>query len=1252
MKISFFHLPENTSPQTRNALRINLIGLLASIIAASFYLYLALQFDAWQLYAWSIDIWVLALSISISTALIRRNRIVLGIWVLLAAIQATFIGAVALIEGIGLILGVSITILVSIIAGQTLPSKTASRAIILGIASGVAAILLEQFLPAYRYPEPEQVRVFLPAILGVVILLFGYVTVQQFRNYALRTKFLIGILSTTGLALMVFVVFAVSSLGQTRTFMIGQLQSAVRSQSRLQLGEVTSAASLDAEEIFSEMVEEVAKLAEYQSALYAQSPTLEQGAYWDAATRLYQRSGGQYGSPTSDIASVFVPSIVTLDEAVIANINTGIYLDFTAPTILQSNPNIVAIYFIGTDGSTIYYPNINLAEVVPPDFDPRLRPFYSIATPQENPERKVVWTDPYQDAAGNGLMVTSAAPVYDQKDRFRGVVAVDVQLAAISRNVSEIEIGESGFAFMVDASGRLIGMPEAGYLWFNLTPEVVPVDETPTQTILGVGTVELQEISQRMIAGETGLEVVTIQDEQYYVSYAPLSSLGYSLGVVAPVAELDALYLTARDQIEKGAENTTRVATIILIVIFLAAGGASLLLSQILSGPIVRLTRVAEQVTEGDLGARAKIESTDETGTLAGAFNRMTTQLREMIGTLEQRVADRTRNLVLAADVGRTISQVRALNLMLRDACELILKEFNLYYVQVYLTDPSNAVLRLEAGTGSVGAQLIGRRHSLPLDSRSINGRSVVEKRSVVIPDTSKNPTFRPNALLPETRGEMAVPLIVADKVVGVLDMQSSQPDVLTEEVLPAFEALAGQLAVAIQNANLLAETEQARAQVEAQARRLVREGWREHLDAIHKPERVGYVFDHNAIVPLASMDESEWTKDTLAISAPIAVTGESLGSLTVELTDEARREFTSELVDIVARQVAQQVENLRLLESAERYRLEAEEASRRLTREGWKGYADRADQSLGYYYDMKEVRPLDGNTSTESAAITPLKVREEVIGKLAVQDLNTGDQESFELVNAVAERLSAHIENLRLFDETHQSQLKLENRARQLESVAEISTIASREVNLQRMLEAVVHLTQRRFGLYHAHIFTFDEDAQRLDIAACGWKEGDEHEGTHGTAKIPLQQEQSLVARAGRTLKPVIVNNVQNDPGWLPNPLLPDTASEMAIPLVVGDQLLGVLDVQSDQFNAFTEEDANIQTTLASQVATSMQNARTFAQAQKQAERESMLNVINQKIQSATSVDAVLQIAARELGHALGAPMTVAQLTMKDSSS
>ncbi|NWG34891.1 MAG: GAF domain-containing protein [Chloroflexi bacterium] len=774
-----------------------------------------------------------------------------------------------------------------------------------------------------------------------------------------------------------------------------------------------------------------------------------------------------------------------------------------------------------------------------------------------------------------------------------------------------------------------------------------PINETLLQaSTLGTPFFAPASNYRQALAGVPGVEHVNIEDHEYAVYSAPLYDFsGRIIGVVDIISDHTLLVQQQTAQI--------LVSLVVFALTLLIIGvGFSYFASRTLR-PIGELTAVADAVTHGELDQRAGIHGNDEIGVLATAFNTMTSQLQSTLQRLEQRVADRTRNLELAAQVGRAVSQVRALDIMLKDACELILKEFNLYYVQVYLADPGGSTLKLEAGTGSVGAQLLERGHSLPLTINSINGRAAVEKRSVVISDTAQSADFLANPLLPETRSEMAIPLIVADKVMGVLDMQSAIPGALTDELLPAFEALAGQLAVAILNANLLAETEQARSQVEKQARRLVRQGWSEYLDAIHKPERLGFVFDHNRVAPLTETDVPPLSEHGNTISAPIAVTGEPLGLLSVELTDDTHAEQTQELVGMVARQVAQQIENLRLLESAERYRHEAERAARLQTLEGWRKYIEtRSADTVAYLYDANEVRPAGAVAQEMDAFTLPLKAREEKIGKLAVEGLNPEDRDAVELLDAVADRLSAHIENLRLFEETRQGQFELDKRARQLAAVAEISNLSSKELDVQKMVESVVRLTQRKFGLYHAHIFLYNEKTDELQIAACGWKEGDEHEGTHGSRSIPLSQEQSLVARAARTRQAVVANNVFLEPGWLPNPLLPDTASELAVPLVIGDRVLGVLDVQSDRLNAFTEEDANIQTTLASQVATALQNARSFAQAQKQAEREAMLNVINQKIQSATSVEAVLQIAARELGHALGAPMTVAQLSMKDRAS
>jgi GAF domain-containing protein/HAMP domain-containing protein len=490
-------------------------------------------------------------------------------------------------------------------------------------------------------------------------------------------------------------------------------------------------------------------------------------------------------------------------------------------------------------------------------------------------------------------------------------------------------------------------------------------------------------------------------------------------------AAIDKVVLLQRKAIandELKAQTLVSRSTFLLILLAVStvalAAGFGVFIARSVTLPIGQLTQVANQVIKGDLEARASSDTTDEVGVLSRAFNQMTAQLRDTFQGLEQRVAERTRNLELAAEVGRTVSQVHALDVMLKDAAELIRKQFDLYYVQVYLADASQTNLILQSGTGNVGEQLISRRHSLPLNTNSINGRAAMEKKSVVISDTTASATFKPNPLLPDTRSEMAVPLMLGDKVVGVLDMQSEHAGSLSQENLPAFEALAGQLAIAIQNANLLAEAEQARVEVEAQARRLSRSNWVEYLDAIHKPEETGFVFEQNKIAPLTHEEPAKEND----LTAPIAVSGETLGKLVVEMEGQSPIAHTDELVNTVARQVSQQIEALRLLESADRFRYEAEQATRRLTHEGWQEYKDTA-QSLGYLYDLNEVRPYSEEKARqvqEVALDIPLKVHDEVIGKVVIHGVQ--DEESISFANAVAERLGAHIEGLRLSMQTEQA--------------------------------------------------------------------------------------------------------------------------------------------------------------------------------------------------------------------------------------
>jgi GAF domain-containing protein/HAMP domain-containing protein len=829
----------------------------------------------------------------------------------------------------------------------------------------------------------------------------------------------------------------------------------------------------------------------------------------------------------------------------------------------------------------------------------------------------------YPVAGVDTVMATFTVPIL-VGDKFYGITGVDAPIAFVQDIVDNVVLYEGkAVVVLLTDGGTLIAV--------NNSPNLMNQPATELYK-------DFDTLQSRLAAGEVFISLSPDGKELRVFSPIEIGEVGthWSLSLIIPFSEITAA----------ATASTARQVAISIGLIALALFILWLLNGQVVR-PIRELTKIADAVSQGNLNVTADVRTSDETGLLARAFNKMTTQLRELLATLEQRVAERTRNLELAAQVGRSVSQVRALDVMLRDACDLIQKEFDLYYVQVYLTDPSQTNLILEAGTGEVGVQLLARGHSLALNTNSINGRAAVEKRSVVIPDTALSATFRPNPLLPDTRGEMAVPLIVAEKVVGVLDMQDRNPGKLTEEVLPAFEALAGQLAVAIQNANLLKETEQARAEVEAQARRLVRSGWTEYMDAVHKPERLGFMFDRNEVVPLD--ETSELPQEGQVVSAPISLTGEMLGSLVVEIEDETRQEQTSELVNIVVRQVAQQIENLRLLESAERYRFEAEQAARRQTREGWKEYINRqVSDRLGFIYDLTEVRPYSNGKEDDSAFTLPLKVRDEAIGKLAVQGLRPEDDQALELVNAVADRLSAHIESLRQYGQT-QSALS------QSEKLFDASRQLTQATDLQELVAATVETLEipvvNRALLT---MFEYDAEGNIEHLTVIGnWWNGTGHEVTPVGTRYPLEVVRAMPMFVSPT--PVFFNDAFNDPRVDATTM--DLVKKLnlravaVLPLHTASGQLGALILEAEALHNFTPDEIRLFTSLAPQISTVVENRQQYEKAQHQAQREAMLNAINQKIQSATSVEAVLQIAARELGHALGAPMTIAQLSMKDQN-
>jgi putative methionine-R-sulfoxide reductase with GAF domain len=221
----------------------------------------------------------------------------------------------------------------------------------------------------------------------------------------------------------------------------------------------------------------------------------------------------------------------------------------------------------------------------------------------------------------------------------------------------------------------------------------------------------------------------------------------------------------------------------------------------------------------------------------------------------------------------------------------------------------------------------------------------------------------------------------------------------------------------------------------------------------------------------------------------------------------------------------------------------------------------------------------------------------------------------------------------------------RVADRTRALEISGNVSRQLSNILDRGELVKAVVEQVKESFDYYHAHIYLFDDTAQNLLMVGGTGKAGRQMLAN----KHQIAVGKGLVGRAGQTATTVLVPDVSQEAGWLPNPLLPDTKAEVAVPILSGQQVLGVLDVQHNISGGLGQTDADLLRSIANQVAVALRNARAYEEAQQQADRETLVNEINQKILGTTTMKEALQVAVRELGRASGSSGTRVQLKSGD---
>jgi len=603
-------------------------------------------------------------------------------------------------------------------------------------------------------------------------------------------------------------------------------------------------------------------------------------------------------------------------------------------------------------------------------------------------------------------------------------------------------------------------------------------------------------------------------------------------------------------------------------------------------------------------------------------MNVVNEQLLELSQSLEQRVEQATHSLELTVRVGQRISRLRDLDTVLFESMEDIHATYNLYYAQVYLLDKVGRTLELRAGRGEIGQKLVIQGHHLLVDMDSLYGMAVINRKTVIVEDTHTSIIYKPNPMLPETRSEMAIPLVAGDRILGVLDLHSRLVGELSADNLSTFEILASQLAVTIVNADLFGQVERSQSTLEKQARRLSLEGWQEMMDAIHAPERLGYVFDRQEVLPL--VEPRTQKTDEKTIFAPIEILGQRVGAFSLESESEWSRDDKEVLV-AVSNQLAQQIENLRLLSRSERYRQEAQEAVRRLTREGWDAIQNQI--ASGYVYDGQEVSSLsnyDGGDvqSDESEHTYDINVRGESIGQFSVSGLENLSNQDQAMVTEINQLLGSHLETLRLQQQT-------EIALGETEELYQASDAIIKSQDVDEVLRDVIERSPlNRFERASILLFNqpWETEPPEQGIVMGSWAEVGDPMMPHGTvfpvAQLPFVP---FVKPDG----PTIIKDIHNDHriDKETHATISDFGRSMAFfPLVVARQWIGFVIVVGSKPISLNQNELRRIESLIDQAATVIQTQRLYEQTQAALERTDILYGISQALNEATSDEEIVQ--------------------------
>jgi GAF domain-containing protein/HAMP domain-containing protein len=373
--------------------------------------------------------------------------------------------------------------------------------------------------------------------------------------------------------------------------------------------------------------------------------------------------------------------------------------------------------------------------------------------------------------------------------------------------------------------------------------------------------------------------------------------------------------------------------------------GLAYLSTKSLTTPVHHIIETFQKVEQGDLSQRANVLAADEIGELAVYLNRAVERLDQLQENLESQVRERTAQLRATIEVSRAASAILATEELIEKVVNVISEQFGYYYVALFLVDSSGKWAELKSATGDAGRVLKENKHRLEIGGQSMVSAAITTRQPRVAQETETEIIRFNNPLLPYTRSEIALPLIVGDRVLGALDAQSTRPSAFGPQDVETLQTMANQVAIALENARLYQEAQQNLQEMRTIQRQYLLNSWSTLVD---EKSNLGYIVGDEEVTGQAGLE------------VPLTLRDQIIGE--IKLASE--QEWTPEernLIEAIATQAALALENARLLEESQklaaRDHLIAEVTSKIWSANTLDGILQTAIKELG--------RALDANIAT-----------------------------------------------------------------------------------------------------------------------------------------------------------------------------------------------------------------------------------------------------------------------------------------------